>query len=258
MPLPALEFPADIEPWLTEVTSEHQDKQKYIDTVSITVQPYADTILTETNYFLYYDLDLAIGVQLDGVGEWVGRTRYLKVPVGNFFTWSTVDLKLGWSQAPWKRPFDTGEGTLILPDESYRILLRAVILANHWDGTIPGAYDAYNEIFGNIATFEQPYPPNPSLWDKDGGGTPQSVWDTDTSLWDVTPVTPSENQPRILIQDYGNKTMALAYAGVKPPDQIITGLFNNGELDLKPVGIRVYHVLPTVYPAAGVPGPGPT
>src|SRR5262252_8985393 len=147
MPLPSLNLPVDIEGYLSEVTGEHQDKPKYIQTVSVTVQPYADTAWTETNYYLYYDLDLAVGTQLDGDGEWIGRTRFLPVPFGGYFSWSMTDIHLGWGQAPWRRPFDSDQGTVVLPDEPYRLLLRATIIANHWDGTVPGAYDAYNELF---------------------------------------------------------------------------------------------------------------
>jgi hypothetical protein len=36
---------------------------------------------------------------------------------------------------------------LSLPDDAYRTLLRARIASNHWDGTIPGAYAIWNELF---------------------------------------------------------------------------------------------------------------
>lgn len=138
---------ADITGYLGEVTSEHNEKPKYIEMLIALLQPFGDDTWLMTHFYLYYDLDLATGEQLDGVGDWVGRTRYLTVPINAYFSWDIEGL--GWNQANWKRPFDPDTGIVSLPDEQYRNLLRAVILANHWDGTIPGAYAAYSQLFGN-------------------------------------------------------------------------------------------------------------
>lgn len=178
MPLPPIEFPADIEGYLSEITSEHRDKIKFVGTVSLLIQPFADTSLIEQNFYLYFDIDLAVGYQLDCVGEWVGRNRTLSTP-GGFVN---------------------------LDDDMYRLVLRAVIAANHWDGTIPNAYDAWNIIY------------------HDTGYT-------------------------LLIQDYPNGEMAIGLVGPGPPDPILLALFTNGELDIKPAGVRLWHVLPTVWPA---------
>lgn len=138
---------ADITAYLESVTSEHNEKPKYIEMLIALLQPFGDDTWMLTHFYLYYDLDLAVGEQLDGVGDWVGRTRYLTVPIDAYFSWDREGL--GWNQANWKRPFDPDTGIVSLPDEQYRNLLRAVIIANHWDGTIPGAYAAYAQLFGN-------------------------------------------------------------------------------------------------------------
>src|SRR5215467_36844 len=181
MALPVLPLPADIEPYLDEVTSEHRDKLRFILMMSFLLRNPADTAVTEGYYYRYFDLDEAVGYMLDCVGEWVGRNRILAIPAG-FFQ---------------------------LPDEQYRVLLRAVIAANHWDGTIPNAYDAWGILFE---------------------GTPY----------------------RFLIQDYPNGEMAIGIVGPSPPDDIMLALFTSGELDIKPMGVRLWHVLPTQWPA----GPG--
>ena len=148
---PQDQLPADTSTYTDEITSEHNDKPKYMATVEVTAQPLADTSWLEQNYYLYYDVDNAVGVQLDAVGMWVGRSRYLPVPITAYFSWDTNDL--GWDQAVWKRPFDPDSGFTTLPDEIYRQLLYAVIRANHWDGTIPGAYDVWAPIWNQYPNY---------------------------------------------------------------------------------------------------------
>jgi hypothetical protein len=148
---PQEQLPADPSPYLDEVTSEHQDKPKFMATVETTVQPIADTMWLEQNYYLFYDLDYAVGKNLDAVGMWVGRDRYLPVPITAYFSWDTDNL--GWDQAVWKRDFDPDSGFVTLPDELYRLLLRSVILANHWDGTIPGAYEVWKPIWSQCPGY---------------------------------------------------------------------------------------------------------
>lgn len=82
-----------------------------------------------------FDLDEAIGAQLDVDGEWIGRSRFVAVPLTNFY-FSFDDADRGLDKGIWKGPFDTESGITRLDDETYRRLLRAKILANQWDGTV--------------------------------------------------------------------------------------------------------------------------
>jgi hypothetical protein len=148
---PQDQLPADITPYTDKISSQHKDKPKFVATVAATAQPLADTAWLEQNFYLYYDLDLAVGAQLDVVGIWVGRSRYLATPITAYFSWDTTNL--GWDQAVWMQPFDPTSGLVTLPDELYRTLLRAVVLANHWDGTIPGAYAAWAPIWANYPAY---------------------------------------------------------------------------------------------------------
>jgi hypothetical protein len=63
------------------------------------------------------------------------------------FYFSFDEAGLGFDQGTWLGPFDPTSGLVALPDAQYRILLYATIAANNWDGTIPGAYNAWNTIF---------------------------------------------------------------------------------------------------------------
>jgi len=141
--------PADISAYLDHITSEHNQRPKFVGTISFLVQPLADKMLLEQYFYAIYDLDKAIGSQEDAVGIWVGRDRFMPIAINPYFSWDTEGL--GWDQGIWYQSFDPLTGTSRLDDDHYRQLLYAVIAANHWDGTIPGAYDALTTMFGDTA-----------------------------------------------------------------------------------------------------------
>lgn len=81
-----------------------------------------------------FNLDTASGVQLDAIGLWVGVGRQVVIPLDVFFT---LDLAgKGFDEGSWRGRFDVDSGLVELDDETYRGLLRVVILADHWDGTL--------------------------------------------------------------------------------------------------------------------------
>lgn len=81
-----------------------------------------------------FDLDSAHGVQLDMVGLWVGRDRFVPYPFETF--WFSFDEPLrGFDMAVWKGPYDTSYGKFRLADEDFRALLYGQIGLNEWDGT---------------------------------------------------------------------------------------------------------------------------
>jgi hypothetical protein len=134
------------EDFLKLITSEHIEKPKYVQTVTVTIQPLADESRTLVNFPLLFDVDYAVGDQEDKTGQWIGKTRF--VPLGNvFFSWDTPGL--GWEQGNWRGPFDSPAALTRLDDYHYRILLYATIAANNWDGSVPGAYLAWDTLFAN-------------------------------------------------------------------------------------------------------------
>ena len=142
--------PGDIGPYLRLVTSEHRDKPKFITTLAALIQPLADLQVLLAGVPGLYDVDVAAGVQEDAVGQWVGVGRDITIPLtGVFFSWDVDGL--GWGQGNWTTGVDVTE-LVVLPDDQYRTLLYARIVANQWDGTIPGAYAIWNEIFDGTGT----------------------------------------------------------------------------------------------------------
>jgi hypothetical protein len=93
-------------------------------------------------------------VQLDQVGEWIGRSRYLETPLeGVWFSWDEEDAEVGWDEGAWLGPYDPETYMVELPDESYRTLLKAKVAANAWDGTVPGAYEVWETLFASVGSY---------------------------------------------------------------------------------------------------------
>lgn len=141
----------DVQPYLDLITSEHNQRPKYMAMVRAVVQPIADGILLMSKFYEDFDLDVATGAQLDVVGRWVGVGREISIPLTDVYF--TLDNPLlGFDQGTWYSPFNPITGLVILPDEDYRTLIRARIANNQWDGTIPGAYEVWETVFAGTGT----------------------------------------------------------------------------------------------------------
>lgn len=124
--------------YTARITSEHSLQPNYMAAIALTLQPFADASAFLASLPTAFDLDIAIGAQLDAVGQWVGISRRIATPIaGVYFSLDTAGL--GFDQGVWQGPFDPTEGLVSLDDNSYRTLLRAKIAANNWDGTLAGA-----------------------------------------------------------------------------------------------------------------------
>lgn len=131
--------------YLDLITSEHNQKPKYMAMLAALFQPMVDGENQINALETLFDLDTATGVNLDIIGIWIGRSRNLQVPItGVYFTF---DIGPGFDIGIFKGPFDPISGLVALPDEQYRTLLKATAARNQWDGTITGAYAAYAILF---------------------------------------------------------------------------------------------------------------
>ena len=138
------------EGYLALVTSEHNDKPRFMATVEASVAPFASLQATMRKFIKDFDLDTATGVQLDTVGLWVGVTRRVAVPLdGYYFTWDDT-VQTGWENGVWIGIGDPLAGFTNLPDGLYRAVLKAKISANKWQGDIPGAYEIVQQAFPSL------------------------------------------------------------------------------------------------------------
>lgn len=146
-PLPPYPAPFPTQPvehYQNYITSEHNQKPKYMQTIGFNVDPYVQDQLISASLPGLFDLDYAVGEQEDFVGEWIGKSRWIEVPTP-FFSWDEEGI--GWNQANWMGPFDAPNKLQRLDDYHFRLLLYAAIIANHWNGSIPGAYEAWDTLF---------------------------------------------------------------------------------------------------------------
>lgn len=137
-----------IDDYLALVTTQHSDRPKFMASLRAALEQMLAANNLVAAIEVAFDIDNAVGVQLDTLGEWIGRSRFIGTPlVGAYFTWDDTPL-VGWDSGYWQGPFDPDSGFVMLPDEPYRTLLKAKIAANHWDGSIPGAYAVWEGAFG--------------------------------------------------------------------------------------------------------------
>lgn len=216
----------DVGPYTALITSEHNQQPNFMASLTAVLQPFADLIQVLGSIQPLYDVDEAVGVQLDTVGLWVGQSRDLTAPLANvYFSWGTPGL--GWGEGTWKGPFDPTTGLIALPDDTYRILIYATIAANQWDGTIPQAYEIWETVFQS----GQP------ILDQDGN----PILDEDGNE-----ILDGAAAP-ILIQDNGDMSMYLALMSSPPDINAVTiALLTNGYFRLKPAGVRMKTMIPSI------------
>lgn len=125
------------------ITNYHRGKPLLVDHIDLSTRPLTDINTSLNGLISAFDIDDANGVQLDILGMWIGRTRIVSQPIsGVYFSWDSDGL--GYDQGIWQGPYDPDTGYTSLSDETYRIILKAKIAINNWDGTndsLPGILD---------------------------------------------------------------------------------------------------------------------
>ncbi|NML34959.1 DUF2612 domain-containing protein [Paraburkholderia antibiotica] len=199
------------------ITSEHQAAPNFMAMVAAVSQCFVDQINVMQSIPAAFDLDTAVGVQLDAVGLWAGITRQVRAPLNVYFSLDTANL--GFDQGSWQGPFDPPGGLVSLDDATFRTLIRAKIAANSWDGTIPGAAAAYANLFTTPGAFV-----------------------LDSSVLDSGVLTPVSF---IFIQDNQDMTMTVGISGAIP-SAVLRSLLSGGYLPLRPEGVLANYVVPSV------------
>ncbi|USG65152.1 DUF2612 domain-containing protein [Brevibacillus ruminantium] len=111
-----------IQQYLDLITSQHCNKDKFMSWLTVVLERGDAAVTVVSRIPEAFDVNKAVGVQLDTVGDLVGRSRYL--------------------------PFQLADGSSpVLDDDNYRIALKAKIAQNQWDGTIPQIYKLWDDLF---------------------------------------------------------------------------------------------------------------
>ena len=111
----------DINTYLGRITSQHKIKPKYMALLEARLQPLIDLAGCLETFDANFDLDNAVGNQLDIIGQYIGVKRLLTF------------------QPRYESP--------LLNDYYYRLLLKVRISQNNWDGTTAGIQKIWSGIF---------------------------------------------------------------------------------------------------------------
>lgn len=137
---------ADVNDYLSLIPSENSDKPNFVAVLSGTLKPFVDGINQLNALPSLFDIDNASGDQLDAVGQWVGLSRRLSLVIDDvYFAFDTPGL--GFDEGVWFSQGQPSEGIVTLDDSTYRVMLKAKIAANEWDGSLGDANRRLLEVF---------------------------------------------------------------------------------------------------------------
>jgi hypothetical protein len=103
-------------------TSQYQQSSNLLSWAKSLLQHYDNVSRCLAEIIWNFDIDNAVGVQLDILGNIIGQSRIL--------------------------PFLPSNGVSpVLDDGTYRILLKAKAASNHWDGTIDSLQTTWQMLF---------------------------------------------------------------------------------------------------------------
>lgn len=142
--------------YLNLVTSQYRQQPNFINTLTanLSILTRLQDLLNETNTTAF-DIETAVGDQLDVIGKWVGLSRQIPIPIpGVYFSWDGTDPFVGWDFGSWQ-PLNSPTEITTLPDDVYRTFIKAKIAANRWDGTTTGAYEIWDQVFSDITILIQ-------------------------------------------------------------------------------------------------------
>lgn len=130
-----------LDDYLQLLPSENASKPNFNAVLAAFLQPFVDA----QNNAPTFDIDTAMGVQLDAIGLWVGQSRKVNVPIaGVYFSMDTTGV--GFDQGVWFGPGSSATGVTSLDDETYRLILKIKVAANSWDGTLSGAQQVLSSV----------------------------------------------------------------------------------------------------------------
>lgn len=108
--------------YVSLITSQYQNSNNFLLWLRAALQIFSDAMQCLCTVDASFDLDAAVGAQLDVLGLLVGASR-------------TVGFQPSNGVSP------------VLDDSTYRILLKAKIAQNQWDGQIPSLYTLWKQLF---------------------------------------------------------------------------------------------------------------
>jgi len=145
------------------IPSAHRGRRKFTAMVKITAGAFGSLFDAVQTIPAKFDLDSAVGNQLDIIGEWLGQDRYVPrvLPVFFGFVDSVAARPLGeeGDEAVGGRFYGEGEAyitSVALSDPAYRIFLKALRLKNHGSGSTADLVAAISDLLQTTVTLDDP------------------------------------------------------------------------------------------------------
>ena len=133
------------------IAGAHVDKPDFQRWVFTLTEPLRVARERLANLQHDFDVDTAVGVQLDAVGARVGVSRNIPTRLtGVYFALDDID-GVGLDFGVWKGPYDPDDGLTRLDDDTYRAVIKSKILSNSWNGqngTLPEFLSKVLSYFG--------------------------------------------------------------------------------------------------------------
>lgn len=217
--------------YLGKIIPQHRNKPKFVATVAASIDPVTGLVDLLAGMPEDYDLDTAIGAQLDVVGQWIGQTRNVQIPL--IVVWFSFDTAgLGFDEGIWKGPYDPTTGVYALDDDTYRNLLYAKIIANGWDGSSEQLSEGLGLLVSDYATSGRV-----------GAGYELLTLDGQIATLDGVPLMiMAAITTKISVENRQDMTMVVGIGG-KIPSPITLALLASGYSKFKPGGVGVSHLL---------------
>lgn len=237
-----------VDKYLALVTSEHGDQPNYIAALTALLQGVVDINNITAQFTTDYDLDSAVGNQIDALGQWIGLSRKVLVYTpGTFFAFDTSGV--GFDQGLWHSSLDNTYTIVSLTDEIYRLMLRIKIAINYWDGSFGQAAELLDALGRAIAgnTIVDQYMLGIFPNQNDAGNT--TFFDLFGNVVTVTDPTAQISNTgvaiigyRIFLVDNFDMSITIGMAG-SLPSNLIVSLLKNDALFLRPAGVKIREVM---------------
>ena len=132
------------------IAGAHRNKEKFQEWIFTLTEPLNEAREKLIEMQKLFDVETAVGDQLDAVGARVGASRYLPVMLTDVYFALDDYMGIGLDLGVWKGPYDPGDGLVRLDDETFRAVIKSTILMNHWDGQNGSLPDFVAGVFANF------------------------------------------------------------------------------------------------------------
>ena len=140
--------------YVSLLSQEYQGLPSLTQWLQVLTEPFNTNQALLATFPARFNLATATGNELDVLGQYIGADRYVELPItGLYAAFDTAGV--GWDQGYWLPPYSPATSRQPLSDAQYRMVLAARILNNRWDGSIPHAYQLWDDLFppGSPYTF---------------------------------------------------------------------------------------------------------